>query len=172
MTAERDPAFDAYVLRIHEVLDRLDYYRLLGIERDARAGQVKKAFLQITARFHPDRHRNADPGIRDAIYNIFKRLNEAYRVLSDPQKKTVYDAQLDAGNTRFSTDLRMSTVPKSPEETITSREARQFYVKAAQCLKEGNFLQADLHVRMARAREPGNAAINELVASIAAMKKK
>jgi curved DNA-binding protein CbpA len=172
MTKDRDPAFDAYVMKIHQVLDRLDYYRLLGVERVAAASQVKKAFLQITAKFHPDRHRQADEQIRTAMYDIFKRLNEAYRVLTDPEKKALYDQQLDAGSTRFSTDLRMSMVPRTPEDTIKSREARQFYIQARESLSAGNLLQAELHAKMAHARDMQNPAIAELMGEIQSKKKK
>ena len=169
---DRDPAFDAYVLKIHHVLDRLDYYRLLGIPPKAKKSEVKRAFLKITTKFHPDRNRNAEPVVKDAIYDIFKRLNEAYRVLTDPQKKALYDQQLAAGNARFSNDLRMTMVPKTPVETITSKDARQFYIKSEQCLKDGNLLQAELHAKMAKAREPENDAIANLIAKIQEAKKK
>ncbi|HUT77787.1 MAG TPA: DnaJ domain-containing protein, partial [Polyangia bacterium] len=79
----RDPAFDAYVLQIHAVLERLDYYRLLGVDRGARIPEIKRAFFGIAARFHPDRNRDAEQAVAAAIYEIFKRLNEAYRVLCD-----------------------------------------------------------------------------------------
>jgi curved DNA-binding protein CbpA len=164
----RDPAFDAYILKIYQVLDRLDYYRLLGIEQSADARTVKKAFLKITARFHPDRNRDAAEDVKSAIYDIFKRLNEAYRVLSDPDKKRLYDEQLKGGNARFSTDIRMSMVPKTPEDTIGSKDARQFYAEAKQSLKDGNIMKADLHSKMALAREPQNQAIKDLIAQIKA----
>ncbi|MBN2341193.1 MAG: J domain-containing protein [Deltaproteobacteria bacterium] len=168
----RDPAFDDYVIKIHNVLTKLDYYRLLGVQKDAGKADVKRAFLKITAKFHPDRHRDATPQIHEAIYDIFKRLNEAYRVLTDPEKRKLYDQQLSAGNVRFSTDLRMSMVPKTPEETITNRDARQFYVKSRECLTNGNIMQAELHAKMAKAREPNNEAVNALLSEIQEAKKK
>jgi len=168
----RDPAFDNYVMKIHQVLDRLDYYRLLGVPSDAGVSDVKKAFVNITTRFHPDRNRDADPTVHQAIYDIFKRLNEAYRVLCDPDKRKLYDVNLKGGTVRFSTEVRMSMVPKTPEETIRNKDARQFYVTAKKSLADKNLMQADLHVRMAAAREPGNPAIAELMAEINAAKTK
>jgi DnaJ-class molecular chaperone len=170
--SDRDPAFDNYVLKIHQVLDRLDYYRLLGLTPEAGVSEVKKAFISITTRFHPDRNRDADASVQKAIYDIFKRLNEAYRVLCDPEKRRMYDAGLKTGSNRFSTDVRMSTVPKTPEDTIRNKDARQFYVTARKSLTDNNLMQADLHARMAASREPGNEAINALIAEINAAKKK
>ena len=56
----RDPQFDNYVLKIHAVLDRIDYYRLLGVKHDATRADIKKAFHGIARKFHPDRNRDAD----------------------------------------------------------------------------------------------------------------
>ncbi|MBN2801923.1 MAG: DnaJ domain-containing protein [Deltaproteobacteria bacterium] len=167
----RDPAFDDYVLKIYQVLEQLDYYRLLGVTKEDGKLQVKKAFLKITSKFHPDRNTDAPPNVKQAIYEIFKRLNEAYRVLSDPDKKRLYNEQMEAGKKRFSTDVRMSMVPKTPEDTIKSKDARQFYVQAKQSLAANNLMQADLHSKMALAREPGNQAIKDLVNMVAAAKK-
>ena len=168
----RDPAFDDYVIKIHRVLPRLDYYRLLGVAPDATDSDVKKAFLKITKKFHPDRHRDAPKPLYVAIYDIFKRLNEAYRVLTDYEKRKIYNRQLAEGKTRFSTDIRMSMIPRTPVETIHSKDARQFYVKAVESLEAGNIMQAELHAKMAATRERDNDAIKQLIADIIAAKKK
>ena len=166
----RDPAFDEYVLKIHAVLDRLDYYRLLGVGKGARLGEVKKSFFAIAAKFHPDRNRDADPETAKAIYEIFKRLNEAYRVLCDAEKRAAYDGMLAAGKVRLSLEERRTVAPKSAEESINSREARQFFIKARDAMKAGNLMQAELHIKMARSREPENAAIESLAAQVTAAK--
>jgi curved DNA-binding protein CbpA len=166
----RDPAFDDYVHKIHAVLDRLDYYRLLGLEKDARTPAVKKAFFAIASKFHPDRNRDADEPTAKAIYEIFKRLNEAYRALGDPEKRALYDAGLAEGRLRLVIDERRSMAPRTPEETIKSKEARQFFLKARDELKAGNLMQAELNVTMARGREKDNAAIEGIAAQIAAAK--
>ena len=173
----RDSAFDDYVLKIYDVLDRLDYYRLLGVGPQARVPEVKKAFFSIAAKFHPDRNRDASEKVRSAIYEIFKRLNEAYRVLSDHEKRKLYDALLAEGKVRLEVDDRRATMPKKPEDTIQSREARQFYRRAAEAFEGGDLLQADLHVKVARSREgQPNEAIDALFAQVreakAAKKKK
>ncbi|MBN1374760.1 MAG: molecular chaperone DnaJ [Dehalococcoidia bacterium] len=62
-----------------------DYYSVLGVPRNATDEQVKKAFRKLAMEYHPD--RNGDPGAHDH----FKEINEAYEVLSDPQKRAYYD---------------------------------------------------------------------------------
>jgi len=65
--------------------DRRDYYEVLGLSRNASADDVKKAYRTLARRYHPDVNKNADAEAR------FKDIREAYDVLSDDQKRQVYD---------------------------------------------------------------------------------
>jgi molecular chaperone DnaJ len=62
-----------------------DHYEVLGVSRDASADEIKKAFRGRARDVHPDTSDHADAEER------FKRLNEAYEVLSDPEKRAMYD---------------------------------------------------------------------------------
>jgi molecular chaperone DnaJ len=64
-----------------------DYYRLLGVNRNAAADEIKKAYRKLARKFHPD----VNPGDKHAEER-FKKISEAYDVLSDPKKREVYDA--------------------------------------------------------------------------------
>ena len=64
-----------------------DYYRLLGIRKDAPAEDIKKAYRKLARKYHPD----VNPGDKQAEER-FKKISEAYDVLSDPKKREVYDA--------------------------------------------------------------------------------
>lgn len=63
-----------------------DYYETLGVKRDASADDLKKAFRHLARKYHPDLNK----GSKEAEEK-FKEINEAYQVLSDPQKKAQYD---------------------------------------------------------------------------------
>ncbi|WP_286974278.1 molecular chaperone DnaJ [Acetomicrobium sp. UBA5826] len=63
-----------------------DYYEILGIGRDASQEEIKRAYRKLVRQYHPD----ANPGNKEAEEK-FKLINEAYEVLSDPQKKAQYD---------------------------------------------------------------------------------
>jgi len=62
-----------------------DYYELLGIDRNATDEEVKRAFRKLAFKYHPDHNHNDSTGKK------FKEINEAYEVLSDPDKRAAYD---------------------------------------------------------------------------------
>ena len=64
-----------------------DYYEVLGVPRDADDAALKKAYRQLALKFHPD--KNPDDPTAEAA---FKEVSEAFEVLSDPEKRKLYDA--------------------------------------------------------------------------------
>ena len=64
-----------------------DYYRILGLTRSAKTEDVKAAYLRLAQKFHPDKNLDCAEWAAD----LFKEVNEAYEVLSDPAKRRVYD---------------------------------------------------------------------------------
>lgn len=67
-------------------MDRPDYYAILGVARDAKEADIKKAYRRLARKNHPD----INPGDK-AAEERFKRIQEAYDVLSDPKKRGIYD---------------------------------------------------------------------------------
>ncbi len=66
--------------------DKRDYYEVLGVSKGSDDAAIKKAYRQMAKKYHPD----MNPGDKEAEAK-FKEVNEAYAVLSDPEKKQIYD---------------------------------------------------------------------------------
>ena len=64
-----------------QVMSKRDYYEVLGVPRDADDNAIKSAYRKLARQYHPDVNKAADAGER------FKEINEAYEVLSDPEKR-------------------------------------------------------------------------------------
>ena len=69
-----------------------DYYEVLGVSRDASSDEVKKAYRKLAVRYHPDKN----PG-DTAAEDKFKEASNAYEVLSDPEKRQIYNQRGHAG---------------------------------------------------------------------------
>ena len=67
------------------------YYEILGVSRKASQDEIKKAFRKYALKYHPDRNKSSE------AQEKFKEINEAYQVLSDPEKRSIYDQYGHAG---------------------------------------------------------------------------
>ena len=67
------------------------YYEILGVSKDVSDAELKNAFRQLVRKYHPD--VNHEQGAEER----FKEINEAYQVLSDPEKRAAYDRYGKAG---------------------------------------------------------------------------
>jgi len=102
---------------LHQLLDDLDYYRLLLVSRTAPLHEIETAFRAQTKALHPDHFfalEQAD--LKSKAQEIFRRVNEAWRTLKDPTLREAYDRSL-----RSQGDVRMSAAQRE----LAERSKRQ-----------------------------------------------
>jgi len=157
----------------NERLDRLDYYKLLGVPTDATIVDVKKAFRAFARRYHPDRFAAAPKEKRDRATRIYRRGAEGLQVLVDPAARKLYDIALTKGITRLTAEQRdnagRALRPKKPSQPrVASTEAMQWYDKALRLEKRDPTAAWKLMQR-AKDLEPKNELINKELGRLAAV---
>jgi curved DNA-binding protein CbpA len=156
------------------------YYVVLGIEADADAKQIKRAYFELSKEFHPDRYFKKNvAGYSARLDRIFKRVLEAYEILSDPKLRAeVAEAAAqaspgssdgggepfvpnpDAYKTKTKLDRLRQRMPfRIPGRIMEERrrKARQFFAAAEQSSHGGKMIEAASSVRIAISFDPENA---------------
>ncbi|ATQ14599.1 J domain-containing protein [Borrelia miyamotoi] len=86
-----------------------DYYKILGIQKDATTEEIKKAYKKLAIKYHPDKNKG-----NKFAEEKFKEINEAYEVLSSPQKKNNYD---NFGSADFNNNFNTESFSKGFKNT-------------------------------------------------------
>ena len=127
-----------------------DYYQALGVARDAPVEEIKKAYRKLARKYHPDVSKEPDADAR------MKEVNEAYAVLSDPEKRAAYDqlgsgyrpgrnsARRRTGTPASSSRDADSPAPKPPTSATSSPSCSAAWAGAAGRRRSGN----DHHARI------------------------
>jgi curved DNA-binding protein CbpA len=86
------------VLSFRETMAQRNFYQILDVARTASEEEIKKAYFQMARRFHPDRFdRKVAAEYKGQIDEVFDSITSAYRVLSNKEKRTAYDSELQSG---------------------------------------------------------------------------
>ena len=73
-------------------MEEFEYYEILEVSKTASKAEIKKSYRKLAMKYHPDKN----PGDKEAEEK-FKKINEAYQVLSDDEKRAIYDRYGKAG---------------------------------------------------------------------------
>src|SRR5260370_25296304 len=80
-----------------EALDRLDYFEILQLPKNASRSEIKKAFHRGSRAYHPDRYYQlTDEALKAKVGRLYKRMTEAYYVLRDDAKRQKYLADVES----------------------------------------------------------------------------
>jgi curved DNA-binding protein CbpA len=141
---------------LHGGLDTLPYHVFLGVREDCDGDALRAAFHQRAQKFHPDRfHSLGDQELRARVYEVYKRITEAYRVLGNPEDRRRYDEQRRGGG-----GVRLPPQRAVTEESIPAA-ARRFYKAALEAEQQGDQKSARLNLELARQMAPGNPLIEQ-----------
>lgn len=91
----KESIINSYQSKVADISFKRDYYEVLGVARNADQKAIKDAFRGLALKYHPDRNKEAGAEER------FKKIAEAYAVLSDPGKRSEYDSRGFAGDAGF-----------------------------------------------------------------------
>jgi formylglycine-generating enzyme required for sulfatase activity len=121
------------------------YYEVLDVPPDATLAQIKTAYRILVQLHHPDRLQQANSQVRHYAEERLKKINEAYAVLSDPARRTRYDAshkdaEADEANEAGSSGKRRRRpAPRTSSGQAAYAEAREWAAQAKQAEREARF---------------------------------
>ncbi len=165
-----DAQFLIEVETLAAVLDQLDYYGVLKLQQGAGAADVKAAYYRESRAYHPDRFAAVESAqLKALIGRIYRRINEAYTVLRDDQKRVRYLADVTgpdrARKLRF-TEAEEAAVKEAQKRKLEEQlgqtpNGRRFYATAMLEMQAERWEAAERALKSASMYEPGNVKFKE-----------
>ena len=148
---------EAEIRALARMLDRMDYYRLLKVDRDAAPPTIRSAYHAMRRGFHPDAYHEQEPELVAAVSQISKRINEGYQVLRNPGRRKAYDQALqEGGELRFSAKHEEAQRQEVEARDGRTANGKRFWADAQRAEKSGDLAAALKAVKMALTFEPDN----------------
>jgi len=154
---------------LHELVDELDYYRLLRLKQDCPQEDIGTAFRRESRRLHPDRLAALqDAELKEKANYIFTAVNEAFRTLKDPAVRLQYDQELANGGLRISnTALKKADQTRNaddPAQAATNERSEKFWKLALRAWGEKKYNSCIQNIKFALQFEPDNDTFKEWLA--------
>lgn len=128
-----------------EYLLAADYYRVLGVSRDASPATINAAFLGLAKRWHPDKFDPSSGLTAGTVTKVFARVSEAHQVLSSSERRREYDRQVSEDSL------------EDQEHVQQVLRAASAFQKAEVLVKRSEWEQALEQAKQAHAEDPGQA---------------
>lgn len=151
---------------LHELLDDLDYYGILLLDRDCAPHEIGDAFRQESRRLHPDRMSSlGDDDAQKRANDIYTLVNEAYRVLKDPEQRGQYDILLADGVIRMTDDARSGASDQlrknDPANAVQHPKAEKYWKMALNDWEQKSYRSCVMNIQFALNFEPANEVMKE-----------
>lgn len=159
---------EAEIRALSRMLDRLDYYKLLRIDRDATAARVRQAYHKMRRSFHPDAFHGNAADLRGAVSQISKRVNEGYQVLRNATRRNAYDQALEQGQLRFSAVTEETMKTDAAAVGGTTANGKRFFSQSQAAERAGDLATAISTLKMAMTFETDNEHFKERLADLEA----
>jgi uncharacterized protein (TIGR02266 family) len=144
-------------------IESKDLYQILGVERDANSGEIRRAFLKLTRRFHPDNFfRRVPPEVTKDLEDLYDYTTRAYETLMDRDQRVPYDISTGylGGNREGMTAEEMSRIAADQRRRQAApaqvKRAEQLYHQALQQVAAGQTPKAIANLKLALAFDPEN----------------
>jgi curved DNA-binding protein CbpA len=177
---ELDPDRKQEILARERTLESHNHYQVLGLEPGAEIQQIKEAYYELSRRFHPDRFYAKNLGsFRARVERIFRRIHDAYSVLSDDEKHSAYlrahpELVREKGPSESLPPSPRSSVDQARDQERRARLARHPYLartmrsnvlvnKGKEAMERGNFAEAYAHLQRANLMSPATSEPPELL---------
>lgn len=155
---------DAAIFALLKSFENKNYHEILGVAPDAGAGTVRSRFHKLAAKYHPDGYANSAVETRAAAVLVFKRIVEAYQVLSHDELRARYQRALARGELRID-PMDKGTVPPPVLRTLVtlarSQRAKGFAREADRLIGEGKLKEAKMQLKLALSNDGDNAELTE-----------
>ena len=150
---------------LYSIIDELNYYQILKLTPSCIQDEIKPAYQNQGAYFHPDKLDESDEEISLKGKYIFLSIKEAYETLNDASDRLKYDHLLSKGILRIADTKLLNTQDtqgsNDPSQAATNESAKKYWTLGLQAFDAGDFRSAVMQIKFAMQFEPNNEVFQE-----------
>jgi len=152
---------------IARLLDELDYFQILKVPQNVSLEELKSAYFRESRNYHPDKFYNEAPDINKKVTAIFKRITEAYKILSDNETRAIYTEGINgaqrAKNLRYIHGVQGG--PPKEDEGQTPL-GRKYFQMGKIAFNNMDYKGAKINFQLALKMEPKNESFQKRLAEV------